>query len=54
MSLLNDPGFKSKYQKCKNKVKKWETQFKKLHNRNPDKVYIFSFLYLYFFIVRYD
>lgn len=37
---MDDPIFKSKYQKYKYKVKVWEKSFKKLNGRIPSKVYL--------------
>lgn len=38
MELIHDPELKSKYEKCKYKVKYWEHQFKKQNGRLPSKV----------------
>lgn len=35
---MEDMYFKMKYTKCKYKVKKWESEFKKEHGTNPSKV----------------
>ncbi|GLH11430.1 Bloom syndrome protein homolog [Gryllus bimaculatus] len=37
MNLLQDRNFKLKYQKCKYKVKVWESEFKKKNGHNPTK-----------------
>lgn len=38
MSSLDDPKIKSKYQKCKYKVKRWESDFMEKYGRKPNKV----------------
>lgn len=38
MSLLNNPEFKAKYDKCKKIIKVWETKFKAKNGRIPSKV----------------
>lgn len=37
MDLLEDPLFKSKYQKCKRRVKVWESNFMEKYGRKPNK-----------------
>lgn len=38
MDLLEDPIFKTKYQKYKLKVKLWESDFMEKYERKPNKV----------------
>nr|XP_012153028.1 PREDICTED: ATP-dependent DNA helicase Q4 [Megachile rotundata] len=37
MEILQDPEFKTKYQKYKNRVKLWESRFTETHGRKPNK-----------------
>lgn len=40
--IMDESGFKEKYQKYKLRVKLWEKDFKKKHNRVPSKVIQFG------------
>lgn len=51
MDLIREESVKSKYDKCKYKVKLWEHNFKKENGRLPSRVYynnknIFTSFYL--------
>lgn len=39
MEILEDPVFKTKYQKYKIRVKLWESRFIEKHGRKPNKVF---------------
>lgn len=39
MEILEDPVFKTEYQKYKIRVKLWESRFTAKHGRKPNKVF---------------
>lgn len=46
MEILEDPTFKTQYQKYKNRVKLWESRFTEKHGRKPNKVCINIIYYI--------